>query len=72
MISRVFFSLVVSLLLCATTHANPSQIGVVATSMPTDLNLVACHATLAGLTVLGIVLAMRRRPAAMAKARVAV
>jgi hypothetical protein len=62
MTSRFLASLFISLLLCATAHANTLPTGMAATSMSVDLHLVACHATLAGLTALGMALGMRRRP----------
>jgi len=62
MTSRVLSFLLVSLLLCATAQAHPLGTGIMAMSMPVDLNLVACHVTLAGLTALGMRLSIRRRP----------
>ena len=60
--SRRFCTLVISLLLCASAQAGTVHTGTVVASMGVDVNLLACHATLAGLTVLGMTLSMRRLP----------
>ena len=62
MTPRCLSFLLASLLLCATAQADTIRTGVASPPIPTELNLLAFNATLAGLTVLGMVLGMRRRP----------
>ena len=62
MISRRFLSVVTSLAVCSMAHANTLPAGVASVSNATDLHLLACHATLAVLTILGMTLSLRRWP----------
>ena len=57
-----------ALLLAATAHAATLRTGVASAQIATELNLPALSATLAGLTVLGIALGVRRRPGPDARA----